>query len=96
MPPERSLVDLSRRPDTRVGYVAIDGEGMYALYAPAVKGHTPVWHGPGDWRCKCGVALSGGPYGTGQRAARDIMKYHRLDLWMSRKYAEIEKGPQRP
>ena len=48
----------------------------------AVRGHTPVRHGPADWRCRCGVPLSGGPYGYGRMGARDVMRFHRSDLWM--------------
>lgn len=43
-------------------------------------GHFAVHHGPGDWRCNCGVNLSGGPLGNGQRGARDVMRFHRMDL----------------
>lgn len=89
MPRERqSMVDLSRRPGIRVLYAEVDGEGMHVIHAPAVKGHAPVRHAPGDWRCKCGVGLSGGPYGNGQRGARDVMRFHRLDLWMEKRTRE--------
>lgn len=46
-------------------------------------GHGPVRHGKGDWRCNCGVRLSGGPYGDGQAGARDVMRFHRGDLDMA-------------
>jgi hypothetical protein len=46
-----------------------------------IVGHTPVRHGPADWRCKCGVGLSGGPCGPGRIGARDVMRFHRIDLW---------------
>lgn len=50
-------------------------------YGRPVRGHTPVRHGPGDWRCTCGTTLSGGPYGPGRAGARDVMRrFHRLDL----------------
>jgi hypothetical protein len=48
-----------------------------------VRGHALVRHGPGDWRCKCGVTLSGGPFGYGRQGARDVMRFHRIDLQMA-------------
>jgi hypothetical protein len=45
-----------------------------------VAGHTPRRHGNGDWRCTCGRPLTGGSLGEGRTAARDAMRFHRLDL----------------
>lgn len=59
---------------------------------PRFRGHRPVFHRPGDWRCSCGVPLSGGPFGSGQRGARDVMRFHRADLWMSKR--EAEEAPE--
>jgi hypothetical protein len=45
-----------------------------------IRGHSLVRHGPGDWRCTCGTTLSGGPWGSGRAGARDVMRFHRMDL----------------
>jgi hypothetical protein len=45
-----------------------------------VPGHTPRMHDNGDWRCTCGRSLTGGSLGKGRTAARDAMRFHRLDL----------------
>lgn len=57
---------------------------MLPEHAPAVRGHRPMYHGAGNWRCVCGKQLSDGPLGNGQRGARDMMRYHRLDLYLLR------------
>ena len=61
---------------------------------PHFKGHTPVRHGPGDWRCRCGEPLYAWRWSeggmdegyrikmTGRRGAREAMRYHRAALWM--------------
>ncbi len=58
-----------------------------------VPGHRPARHGPGDWRCTCGQKLSGGPLGSGRRGARDVMRFHRLDLWMAQANSDNSKQP---
>ena len=42
------------------------------------RGHRPVYIDAGIWRCACGVVL-----GKSQREARDVMRFHRADLWMA-------------
>lgn len=49
-----------------------------------VRGHTPVSDVPGVWRCKCGLHLS-----YSRRAARDVMRFHRIDLNMAARAALI-------
>jgi hypothetical protein len=58
-----------------------------------VRGHRPARHGPGDWRCTCGIRLSGGPLGSGQRGARDVLRFHRLDLLMPATTQAETEGP---
>lgn len=60
-----------------------------------VPGHRPTRHGPGDWRCTCGRKLSGGPLGPGRRGARDVMRFHRLDLWMEQASSHGSDPPGR-
>lgn len=58
--------------DPRIGDLSVSDRRVF--------GHTPLRHGPGDWRCACGRALSGGSRGKGRAGARDAMRIHRLDL----------------
>lgn len=48
------------------------------------SGHSIVRSDAGDWRCSCGVPLSGGTHGTGRVGARDVMRFHIADLETTR------------
>ena len=53
-------------------------------FAPPASGHHLVQEGRGDWHCSCGARMSREGERSGRQRAREMMRFHRMDLEQDR------------